>query len=908
MNNRRLDEEAIFHIARQLTSGEARATYLDQVCAGDASLRERVEALLGIHEQEPSFLNSGSPNLPPTAVAQPLTERPGATIGRYRLMEQIGEGGMGTVFVAEQERPIRRKVAIKVIKPGMDSKAVVARFEAERQALALMDHPNIARALDAGATESGRPYFVMELVRGIAVTEYCDAKRLTIRERLDLFIQVCQAIQHAHQKGIIHRDIKPTNVLVTEQDGKAIPKVIDFGVAKALGQRLTERTIYTSFQGVLGTPLYMSPEQAALSAVDADTRSDVYSLGVLLYELLTGVTPLDKGQIEQAACDEIWRMVREHEPAKPSTKVGTLGQTATSVSACRQTVPERLALCLRGDLDWVVMKALEKDRSRRYETASAFAADIGNYLNSQPVAACPPSAIYRLRKFTLRNRVAMVTAALVLASLVLGMVAAGCMAVIAAGQARRAEDALQDLQTEIELKRQTIQKLAEAYYGDAVAAVLSGDYERGKGAIELARQTKRSDYRLAVLDGLAALNNGEPKLAVQAAIVARDVEPSAEDPDRVGALALYATACVWVGYDDLAGPELSFLQSLKPRSETDLLLKAYALSTYSADESWTLLQDTPRIRCSPLGLWIKANRDAWEASETGSMELTEEALEEYKYVDTLFRDHPFALNGHLQAFVGAIERAPSPADKERYIEQGRQLTKKLEGRLESDWGDWPRWMFYRAVGEPEKATDAIRRVGRTPTTYCWFYAADCLGRQDAPAALEEFSEAIVPNDQSSKYVRLSEARLVSNTVGSANRVRQLVQDLLDDPSPLIRRNALLSLYRACPTEFPEYAAQAAAVRSQESTAGFDPFGEEAMVQYLAGRLPEEKLLEQATRHRLFLANAHFTIGMVCLATGRHEEAREHLEKAATPRAFDSFDYAWAKAYLMHLIVDVGRSR
>ena len=356
----------------------------------------------------------------PTADFPGINERLGTMIGPYKLMEKIGEGGFGLVFVAEQTEPVKRKVALKVIKPGMDSKQVIARFEAERQALAMMDHPNIARVLDAGTTETGRPYFVMELVRGIPITDYCDQNHLTPAERLELFVSVCHAIQHAHQKGIIHRDIKPSNVLVTSHDGKPVAKVIDFGVAKAIHQHLTERSIYTQFAQMIGTPLYMSPEQAEMSGLDIDTRSDIYSLGVLLYELLTGSTPLERKRLAQAAYDEIRRAIREEDPQRPSDRLST-SETLPSLAASRKTEPARLSRMLKGELDCIVLKALEKDRTRRYETASGFARDIQRYLSDEVVEARPASTGYRLRKFIARNKGQVIAALIVFLALLAGI-------------------------------------------------------------------------------------------------------------------------------------------------------------------------------------------------------------------------------------------------------------------------------------------------------------------------------------------------------------------------------------------------------------------------------------------------------------------------------------------------------
>jgi tetratricopeptide (TPR) repeat protein/predicted Ser/Thr protein kinase len=512
------DVKAIFGKALELPSAADRAAYLDQACGGDAALRAEVEGLLQALEAAGPFLNRPGARKGETADHEGAT--PGTVVaGRYKLLEEIGAGGMGTVWVAEQTEPVRRKVAVKLVKAGMDSRHVLARFEAERQALALMDHPNIAKVLDGGTTEQGRPFFVMEYVKGVPLTTYCDEARLTVKERLELFVPVCQAVQHAHQKGIIHRDLKPSNILVCLYDGTPVPKVIDFGLAKALHQPLTEQTLHTGHGVLLGTPLYMSPEQAELNNLDVDTRTDVYALGVILYELLTGTTPLEKRRLKEAAWQEVVRLIKEEEPPKPSTRLSASKGSLPSVSAQRHTEPARLRRLVRGELDWIVMKALEKDRARRYPTANGLGRDVERYLAEEAVEACPPSAGYRVRKVARRYRKSLATAA---AFLVLLLVA-GALTTWQAVRVARAEHAAAEAAREA-AEREREETMRQARVAQEVQEALNQ-------AAALRDQAKWAEAQALVerAEALLEAGPGDAGLADRVQELRRELDQEARD-------------------------------------------------------------------------------------------------------------------------------------------------------------------------------------------------------------------------------------------------------------------------------------------------------------------------------------------------------------------------------------------
>jgi len=557
----------VFSEALEKETESERQAYLDEACRNEPALRREIDALLEGHFRTDSFLKG--PILAPDVSLDSglLLEAPGTIIGRYKLLEKIGEGGMAVVYMAEQKEPIRRKVALKIIKLGMDTKSVIARFEAERQALAMMDHPNIAKVLDAGATDTGRPYFVMELVKGASITGFCDANNLSTQERLELFVRVCQAVQHAHQKGIIHRDIKPSNVMVTLHDGVPVPRVIDFGVAKAVNRQLTEKTLFTRYAQIIGTPAYMSPEQAEMSGLDIDIRTDIFSLGTLLYELLTGGPPFDSEYLLGKSYGEMQRVIREEEPTRPSTKLSTLGAALIDVAKRRQTNPDALRKAVRGDLDWVVMKTLEKDRNRRYDSVSEFAADIKRYLKNEPVLAGPPSALYRIRKFIQRRRVLVTATTAVAAAVIIGLVVSTSLYL----RMLQAQDTVSQLENKVEVytKLSTVQRLYS-----------QGRHQAALDEIEIMLGEQELEPEAQLLKARILIETGQPQSA-QAGLL-----PLTRAAPEIAGAAHYLLARANIGVDtDKVKEHETLAASLLPETT-----EAYALRAMTASSTYQALQ------------------------------------------------------------------------------------------------------------------------------------------------------------------------------------------------------------------------------------------------------------------------------------------------------------------------------
>lgn len=675
-----MNEESIFSRAIEIPPGIERDQFLEEACDGDPTRRAKIEQLLSHYEQPDSlFARDAGAGFPVATTverhgnsATNLSEQ----IGNYRLLHLLGEGGMGSVYLAEQQVPVKRRVAVKVIKQGMNTQQFIARFEAERQALAMMDHPNIAKVLDAGCTDSGCSYFAMELVKGIPITEFCDQNRLTTTERLTLFVQVCQAVQHAHQKGVIHRDLKPSNVMVAMYDDRPVPKVIDFGVAKATHQPLTEQTLYTVPGQIVGTWEYMSPEQAILNQLDVDTRTDIYSLGVILYELITGKTPLDLRSRKTQSLEERLRRIREEEPSRPSLRISSLGQAAGSLATYRNTDSSSLSKSIKGDLDWIVMKALEKDRSRRYETANGFAAEIDRYLNDEPLSFRPPSSWEQFGRFYRRNKPMVTTAAIVVASLTVVL----CIMIWANASLR--QQSIQ-LEAQKDAKIATLKDNHRLLIERGLMQALIGETQAVEETLAIAIASGVSESWLLTLRGAAVLHQGDNRIAK-----ARFEKALALDQENTAAKAMLSIALYHRG--DVTGwaeHTLDF-DDWKVRrqfAELDQLFLAYAKFYIDFEAAYHELGEILEEHKTWIVAYaIYAAAAAESAHESGDLSYVDQSLEKIRVPELVAGDNPFVMMAGL--FVRNVAIRQRENVSEALIEESIQLARKLEEYTDYDAG------------------------------------------------------------------------------------------------------------------------------------------------------------------------------------------------------------------------------
>ena len=869
----------------ELETAELRADYLKRIGSEDAKLLGQLEKLLDAHEQAGSFLHQDGFETTREFEPDSLLN---SSIGPYKLRERLGAGGMGVVWAAEQRLPLKRKVALKLIKPGMDSEQVIARFEAEREALSRMDHPNIARVLDAGTTEKGHPYFVMELIRGVPVTEYCDKKRLTIRERLELFTKICSAVQHAHQKGIIHRDIKPSNVLVSEQDGQPIPKVIDFGVAKALHQPLTDRSLYTGVFQALGTLQYMSPEQAGLSIADVDTRADVYGLGVLLYELLTGSTPFEKEQLASAAFDEACRIIREQEPPKPSTRLSTLGDRALTISQTRNTDPNQLSRLVRGDLDWIVTKSLDKDRNRRYESAMSLADDVNRFLDSEPIEARPPSLLYRVKRFAFRNRRSVATALLL--SLVLLSASAYVWQLVKAAESEKLA-ARRDVQ------------LAQTVTNELQSLILQNRFDDADKQLVAAREVGLSDESVELLGAQIELFRGNFEEATRQL---RDIK--SRRPDSTSSVdPLLTYALQRYGLEEEHLDLLPQVLVMACGTFSEYLFRGAALKIFHSKLALKDLLEARRIDpTNHMAMWLYSSALFTAASrELDSNKAVQGLNEAVQNFEALVRYFPG--NAQFQADLALanyrmslhLDELGKQSESDTYASKADKLFESLPMDTENAYAD--RAWYLLSQGKLDVIQEQLAGADQRGLMGIYQIQAAAIAQfrmgndKAARKLLESAERDYVDSIAGIRAFTLLEE--VSSRDELATEYSQLIEQRSRNPGIFAFQDWIV--YKLSGNaEGVQDAARLGLRHSQllRKSAWI------AQAEFQAGSCSAEVVLD-ACEDRFDVVHAHFYAATAELAHGNRPSAIQHLEAVLATGEFDLYLFGWAQAFLERLRAD-----
>lgn len=868
-----MTDEQIFDQAIELAEDE-REKFLREACGEEPERRERVEALIAAHERVDSLLDEAGPGS--TADLPVDSASPSRQIGNYKLIEKIGEGGMGSVYVAEQLRPVKRMVALKVIRAGMDSKQVVARFEAERQSLAMMDHPNIAKVLDAGQTERGEPYFVMELVKGVPITSYCDDNRLAPEQRVKLMVDVCSAVQHAHQKGIIHRDLKPSNILVALYDDRPVPKVIDFGVAKATHQKLTEKTLHTQLGQIVGTLEYMSPEQAVLNQLDVDTRTDVYSLGVILYELLVGETPLDGRELRRQGLEQMLRTIREQEPARPSLRLSSQGKAATQTAAYRNTNQPTLTRTLRGDLDWIVMKALEKDRKRRYDSASRLSEDLEHYLTGTAVEARPPSRLYQVRKYLYRNR-----AGLSIASVIVGVLTVAV--VLVSHQRNVAVGRLHELQ-------QTLEELAfnEACNGEMKHFLRWNEQLRVAGVPQTRRDT---------LKAIALFASGAESAAADLL-----TEVLALDPEnQLAHAALLWSAHVSGDYTTMASAARKVNELGIGDTDSSRLLISYATLWQPGDaDSRAIEQLNDILEAHPRWGFAYLSRSLAYSDLCGRTKEADHlvhSIEDMRVARTYMPESEYVKLEALYVYIIALsflQASPNalPENDVQYCSsEASRIADEFFESLPSFEGSATALMYFRLTEDP-RADQLEARLEhkfenhRLEVTEAW--------------ASRRFKELISDRPKDPFPWMVFQILAYKELENDTSKNDEVIQRLCEEMSMHTRGNGNL-----CEISLDAYVLlpdQEGRKRIAEQARN-EPFiweWEKRTLDYHVGLVEPQQLIDDAFPFPDQMCIAHFTVGLDWLSKGRRDLAIEHFKAVEKTGRFGWIDYHAAKALLKRL--------